>query len=268
MDMYLIDTLAQQYPDSSRTTLRSWIKEGRVCVDGQTVKNPQLEIGTGVVTLRPRSRFADGGIRILYEDRDLLVIDKPEGLLSVATAFEKEETAYALLRKKFRNIQVVHRLDQETSGVMMFALSEQGREGCKAMFEKHALQRVYYAVVEGQFTESKGTWRSYQYEDANYHVHTTDDPKLGKLAITHYAVKATTKRYSLLELTLETGRKNQIRVHCQTAGHPVAGDKKYGAKTNPGRLCLHAHLLDFQHPITGKSLRFTSDLPETFRKLI
>lgn len=267
--MHLLETLAQKYSDSSRTTLRGWIKEGRVCVDGQPSRNPQLEIAEGqTVTLRPRTRFAEGGMRIVYEDRDILVIDKPEGLLSVATAFEKEETAYALLRKKYRSVHVVHRLDQETSGVMLFALSQRGCEGCKAMFERHDLQRIYHAVVEGQFSASKGTWRSYQYEDSAYHVHTTDDPKLGKLAITHYAVKASNKRFSLLELTLETGRKNQIRVHCQAAGHPVAGDKKYGAHSNPGRLCLHAHLLEFHHPVTGKKLRFTSEPPEIFKKLV
>lgn len=262
--MHLLEILTTLFPDSSKTTLRSWIKEGRACVEGTPIKDPQHRVLPGEkVSLRPRSRYIEGGIRILYEDRDILVIDKPEGLLSVATAFEKKETAYALLRKSYRTVQVVHRLDQETSGVMLFALSDRGREGCKAMFEKHALQRVYYALVEGQLAVPQGTWQSYQYEDAHYHVHTTDDPSKGRLAITHYVVKETSKRFSLVELTLETGRKNQIRVHCQAAGHPIAGDKKYGSKNNPGRLCLHAHLLAFAHPVTGKWLTFSSEIPFT-----
>ena len=160
--MTLLRALAALFPDSSKTSLRSWIKEGRVSVDGETVADPQREIApTSQVTLGARLRFAEGGMRILYEDRDLVVIDKPSGLLSVATAFEKGETAYALLRKKYHQVHVVHRLDQETSGVMLFALSARARDKLKEMFEKHALQRVYHALIEGQLPEEKGSWVSY-----------------------------------------------------------------------------------------------------------
>ncbi len=260
----LLHTLSALFPDSSRTSLRSWIKEGRVSVNGVLCTDPQRQIASGEkVSLGQKPRYVEGGIRILYEDGDLVMIDKPAGLLTVATAFEKKETAYALLNKSYypKKVYVVHRLDQETSGVMMFALNEKAQEACKAMFEKHDLQRVYYALIEGHLSQSEGTWRSYQYEDAQYFVHTTEDPLRGKLAITHYRVQKTLKRSSLLELTLETGRKNQIRVHCQAAGHPIVGDKKYGSKTNAERLCLHAHLLGFNHPLTGKSLRFQSEVP-------
>jgi len=180
----------------------------------------------------------------------------------VATAFEKGETAHALLRKKYhpRTVHVVHRLDQDTSGVMLFALSEKARDKLKEMFEKHSLQRVYCALIEGKLPQEQGSWVSYQFEDAQYYVHNSDDPAKGKMAITHYRVKESSKRFSLLELTLETGRKNQIRVHCQAAGHPIAGDKKYGSSCDPGRLCLHAQFLGFIHPITGKQLSFTSDV--------
>lgn len=264
--MQLLEVLAILYPESSKTTLRSWIKEGRAIVDGVVVKDAKREVAKeSKVTLGSKARFAEGGIRILYEDRDIVIIDKPAGLLSVATAFEKGETAHAFLRKKYHNVYVVHRLDQETSGVMLFALSERARDKLKEMFEKHALQRIYFALVEGHLKPQEGTWRSYQYEDANYYVHNSDDPTKGKSAVTHYHVKKHVKHLSLLELTLETGRKNQIRVHCQAAGHPIAGDKKYGSQTeprsDPGRLCLHAYLLALDHPITGKPLKYTSEVP-------
>ena len=135
---------------------------------------------------------------------------------------------------------------------MLFALSEKGKEACKALFEKHDLQRVYYALIEGHLAQETGTWRSYQYEDAAYYVHNTDDPEKGKLAITHYRVKVRGRHNSLVELTLETGRKNQIRVHCTAAGHPIVGDKKYGSQVTAKRLCLHAHLLAFRRPLHRK----------------
>ena len=191
-------------------------------------------------------------------------------MLSVATAFDKTNTAHSVLKAQFkpRQVYVVHRLDQDTSGVMLFALKENCFEAMKKIFEKHDIDRVYYAIVEGNLDSSSGTWQSYLYEDANYHVHSTTSAQTGELAITHYEVKAANKHYSLLELKLETGRKNQIRVHCQQAGNPVVGDKKYGATKNPlKRLGLHAYMLAFVHPSTHKKKIFTSPLPEVFLKI-
>ena len=268
----LLEALAQMSPESSKTTLRSWLKDGRVTVDGEVVKVADTRLKEGQeIALGVRPHFIKGGIRILYEDRHLVVIEKPEGLLSVATAFEKEETAYAFLKESYRpkHVYVVHRLDQDTSGVMLFALSEEAYSKLKVTFEKHEIERAYIAIVEGQVQQQSGSWESYVYEDANYVVHITDDPTKGRLATTHYAVKSTLKKYTGLDLKLETGRKNQIRVHCQAAGHPVVGDKKYGAKTDPiRRLCLHAYLLSFEHPITKKQMQFKSPIPEPFRSLM
>lgn len=269
-NMSLMEALGELSPQSSKTTLRSWIKEGRVNVDGLPVKKGDVTILEGQqVELGSRPRFAQAGVRILYDDQHLVIIDKPSGILSVSTAFEKGETAHAFLKAKYkpRRVHVVHRLDQDTSGVMLFAFTEQLRDSIKKTFEKHEIDRIYYAVVEGSLTEEAGTWKSYLYEDANYFVHSTQDIRKGVLAVTHYKVKARSRQYTLLELKLETGRKNQIRVHCQAAGHPVAGDKKYGAKTNPlKRLGLHAHLLGFKHPVTGKDMSFESPIPEAFKK--
>lgn len=271
-DAPLLECLAKLAPDSSKSTLRSWIKEGRVSIDGKTAKRGDELIAKGQkVSLGQKPHFAEGKLRILFEDKHLVAIEKPEGLLSVSTAFEKTDTAYAMLKRHYhpRKVHVVHRIDQDTSGVMVFALSEEGLKGLKELFEKHDIHRAYYAIVEGQVTPAKGTWQSYLYEDARYMVHPTDDPSQGTLAITHYQVEKMSPRYTLLKLTLETGRKNQIRVHCLQCGCPIAGDQKYGAKTDPvKRLCLHAAILEFHHPVTGKLLKFASPLPDSFTTLL
>lgn len=268
----LLEALARHYPDSSKSTLRSWLKQGRITVDGQIAKNASLVIKKGQsLTVESRKRSVGKGLRIIYEDRHLVAIDKPSGVLSVATAFDAEETAHAWLKAHYhpKRVHVVHRLDQDTSGVMLFALTEESRDRLKKTFHEHDLKRVYVAIVEGQFDAPKGRWQSHLYEDATYVVRPTPHPNKGRLAITHYEVVRSSPRYSWLELTLETGRKNQIRVHCQQAGHPVAGDKKYGALTDPiGRLCLHARLLACRHPLTGKAMRFESPSPASFSKIL
>lgn len=268
----LLEALSKASPLSSRTTLRSWIKEGRVFVDdrpeGQA--NKLLKVDQ-VVAVGPKQRFVSHNMRIIYEDRQIVAIDKPVGLLSVASAFEKGETAHAILKTKYKpgKVYVVHRIDQDTSGVMLFARTEKAQQEIKDLLQEHAIDRIYYALVEGHLKASHGTWESYQFEDRNYKVHNTKDSTKGKKAITHYQVKEAGRKYTLLELRLETGRKNQIRAHCQMAGHPIVGDKKYGAHTNPiKRVCLHAYLLGLTHPATGKKMEFTSPLPPEFESLL
>lgn len=267
----LIDAIAELSPESSKTTLRSWLKDGRVTVDGIIVKlaNSPVRIGQEIA-LGQRAKFIDEKIKVYYEDEHLIVIEKPAGLLSVSTDFEKSKTAHNILKKFFRprKVFVVHRLDQDTSGVMMFAFTETACERLKAMLEKHDVERVYHAVVEGRIEEESGTWKSYLYEDPNYVVRSTEDKNLGQLAITHYEVEGYSNRNTALTLKLETGRKNQIRVHCKDAGHPILGDKKYGSTRDPiKRLCLHAHVLAFVHPMTHKKVRFESPDPLSFQKL-
>lgn len=268
----VINLLVKIAPDSSKTTLRSWIKEGRVFVDQQVIKRADYIVHQGqTVSINSKPQYVERRLPIIYEDKHLVAIEKPEGLLSVATTFEKEETVHSLLKKHFypRKVQVVHRLDQETSGVMLFALSDQGYSGLKALFESHDIERSYCAIVEGNLTPTVGTWKSYVYEDANYVVHSSQNSEKGSLAITHYRVVSVSPRYSRVILTLETGRKNQIRVHCQECNHPVVGDKKYGSTTNPlKRLCLHAASLAFVHPVLNKTILLTSPVPESFQKLV
>lgn len=267
----LLEAVALLSPESTKTTHRSWIKEGRITVDGQVVKvsSTPVRIGQEIV-LGQRTRFIDEKIKIYYEDDHLVVIEKPSGLLSVSTDFQKVKTAHHLLKKHYhpRKVFVVHRLDQDTSGVMLFAFTEIACDRLKAMFEEHSVERVYHAVVEGRIEEESGTWKSYLYEDANYVVHSTNDSNKGQIAITHYEVEGYSNKNTALTLTLETGRKNQIRVHCKDAGHSVLGDRKYGSTRDPiKRLCLHAHVLGFSHPITHKKLRFESPDPLAFQKL-
>lgn len=268
----LLEILSVMAPESSKTTLRSWIKEGRVSVDGCQAQQSNDPIAKGQkVVVGVKKQFIATRIPILYEDSHFVAIEKPMGLLSVATAFEKGETAHALLKAHYhpRKVYVVHRLDQETSGVMLFALSEEGHQELKNLFEKHDIERKYCAIVEGRVEPLKGTWKSYVYEDSAYFVHSSDNPEEGALAITHYKVVGFSNKYTQLELNLETGRKNQIRVHCAASGHPVVGDKKYGAVLDPlKRLCLYAEGIAFIHPITGKKIRIESPIPEAMASLV
>jgi len=268
----LLEALAIIAPDCSKTTLRCWLKNERVEVDGvvQKIAGTNIRADQEIIVHDKAKLTEAGDIRIIYEDQHIIAIEKPSGMLSVATAFETTKTAHSFLKKHFRpkKIYVVHRLDQDTSGVMIFALSEEAYIELKKMFELHLLERAYTAIIEGRLHDLRGTWESYLIEDDNYVVRETDDETEGRLAITHYDVMKTSKNYSALSLHLETGRKNQIRVHCQNAGYPIVGDKKYGSRINPiKRLCLHAHLLAFEHPITRKKMRFESPVPEEFKKL-
>ena len=198
------------------------------------------------------------------------MVYKPEGLLSVATDSDLTISAHEILKRRTdgRMVYPVQRLDRETSGIMVFAYSEKARDGLKKLFHDHTIDREYSAIVEGVLKEKKGSWESYLKEDNNYVVKSTSSPEQGKWSVTHYEVLAETKTHSLMRFRLETGRKNQIRVHCKEAGHPIAGDKKYGAATNPAsRLCLHACKLGFVHPVTELPLLFEVPLPEAFHKV-
>lgn len=271
-EMNVLEALTLMAPTSSKNTLKSWIKEGRILIDGHVGRTHQVKLVQGQeVSIGPRKKFLSEGIEIIYEDSDLVVIDKPSGLLSVSTAFEKGDTALALLKKHYhpRRVFVVHRLDQDTSGVMVFAFNEKTTQGLKSLFAAHDIERSYTALVEGKMESKEGTWDSYLFEDKNYYVHETDEEGGGERAITHYKTIKSTPRVSRLSLVLETGRKNQIRVHCQAAGHSIVGDKKYGAKSNPlKRLGLHATHLAFKHPTTKKMLAFDSPIPQEFFRLL
>lgn len=263
----LLDKLQELFPDSSKTTLRSWLETGRVLVAGKVEKKGNRPLREGeLVELKDKVKKILNRLKVVYQDRHLIVIDKPAGLLSVPSNNENEDSACEILRKHFypKKVYIVHRLDQATSGVMLFALTEEAMGALKNIFEKHEIDRKYGAVLDGRLPEEKGVWRSSLVEDKNYFVHVAREPGLGELAITHFEVKERGPKHTFVEFTLETGKKNQIRVQAKEAGFPVLGDEKYGRKKSAKRLCLHAKLLSFVHPFEKKKMVFESEVPYSF----
>jgi tRNA pseudouridine32 synthase/23S rRNA pseudouridine746 synthase/23S rRNA pseudouridine1911/1915/1917 synthase len=261
----ILDILQKLSPDSSKNTLKSWIEQGRVSIDGRLSLRWNRRVLKGEeVVIRPKTQLVGGGIKLLFEDAHIVVIEKPVKLLSVASETEFEKTAHNILKRRTKKrVWPVHRLDKDTSGVMMFAYTEEARDILKNKFELHDIEREYHGIVQGILTPPVGTWESSLVEDASYFVKSSG---IGKRAITHYTVISQNATVALVKFKLETGRKNQIRVHCSEAGHPIAGDLKYGSTIRFfKRLCLHASLLGFEHPITKKKMSFNASLPTFFR---
>lgn len=214
---------------------------------------------------------SDCPLDIIYEDEEMIVISKPCGLLSEKTSHETKKTAYYMVKqylaKKKENVFLVHRLDQYTSGILMFVKTKKLYDLLTSDWNYYVKTRGYIAIVEGQMKKPKGTIENYLAESKTQVVYITSKDK-GKKAITHYKQIKSNKQYAMLEVYLDTGRKNQIRVHLSSLHHPIIGDSKYGAKTNPlKRLGLHAHELMFIHPITHKEMRFVCQTPDSFDKL-
>lgn len=214
------------------------------------------------------------GLTIIYADEAIIVIDKPAGLLTIATDREKTKTAYyrlnACLREWYgseERIFIVHRLDRDTSGLLVFARNETVKRALQDNWKE--VDKKYAAVVEGVPKEKSRRITGRLYESKSLRTYAVDDSnKKGRYSVTNYELVKSAGRYALLEITLETGRKNQIRVHLADIGHPVAGDKKYGASTDPfGRLALHANYLAFVHPVTGKRMEFQTRMPAKFNML-
>jgi 23S rRNA pseudouridine1911/1915/1917 synthase len=268
----LLEALKVMYPDSSHRTLRNMLKNRSVRVDNVAIVKADAPLKRGQkVRITSQKSKIDGGIDIIYSDKDIVLINKPEGLLSVPLDGGKvRRHVLGILRKHFKTREVypVHRIDRGTSGVMIFARTERAMRVLMGMFKDHDFTRKYIAVVQGRVSGSCGTWESYLMEVNDYEVKTTPDADRGKKAITHYVVTRRTKNFSYLDLTIETGRKHQIRVHCQEAGHPIVGDKRYGSSSSPiSRMCLHAAFLEFRHPTTRKKMSFSAPLPGPFARL-
>jgi 23S rRNA pseudouridine1911/1915/1917 synthase len=270
----LLDILQRLVPGTSRRTLRQFLEQERVKVNGVVCKKAAFPVQAGTaIEIGPRRENHDlpAGLQILFEDSAILVVQKPPGLLTVATPNEREETAFAYLREyaKKRNprqtLQIVHRLDKFASGLLVFAKNEDVRMRLKDLFSRHDIRRKYWAIVEGNVEKNQGTIRSFLVEDKNFRVHSVENAALGKPAVTHFRVLKRRSGLSALEVTLETGRKNQIRVHLSEMGHPVAGDRAYGSGKNPlGRLGLHAFHLGFIHPTRKVPVEFSTDPPPEF----
>lgn len=269
--------------DQSRTSIKSLLTHQQILVNKQVVRqfNHLLEANDMVEVHWDKglSMLNHPKLKIVFEDNHLLVVEKAAGLLSIATRSEREKTAYSILseyvkRKSPGNkVFVVHRLDRETSGLMLFAKSQKVQQLMQENWRFAVNQRQYVAVLEGQLTtgdgSGKGTVTSYLWESKAYIVYASNRPEDGVKAVTHYRVLKTNKQYSLVEFKLDTGRKNQIRVQMNSIGYPVAGDLKYGGHKNRiGRMALHAYVLSFTHPMTNEQLSFETKIPEAFLQLV
>ncbi len=252
------------------------LQADRVRVNGTPERNAKRPItAADRVDVGSRRSVPDPRVAILHEDADLIVIDKGAGLLTVASPTETEETAVAFLNAYLRaprgedRVHVVQRLDRDASGVLVFAKNADMRERLQALFAGHDIERVYVAIVQGRLEPPGGTFRSFLVEDPSLRMRSTSDPREGKEAITHYRTVASGPRYSMLEVTLETGRRNQIRVHLAEAGHPVVGDTMYGRGLEDPlpRLALHARRLGFVHPRTGRRVGYEAAVPDAFARL-
>ena len=271
----LLPFLEEQMSEYPKKKIKNYLTHGSVFVDGKKVTqfDKKLAIGQTVTIL---SHYGGNNqntmIDIIYEDTEFLVVNKPAGILSISSEREKEKTMYHMVRdyiktkNKYAKVFVVHRLDQDTSGVLLFTKSEKLKQKLQENWNELVQTRKYIAVVEGILPEKNGTIHNWLTDNDSYRVYVTKNHKEGKEAITEYRVTKEKKDLSYLELNLKTGRKNQIRVHMSSIGHPVVGDKKYGAKTNPAkRLLLHALILEFVHPITHKTYQLKAPVPKELK---
>lgn len=261
--------------------MRQWLKHGAVQVNGQSITRTNHPLQTGdVVSIGAGGEVRAAGLlppgmSVLFEDASLIVIEKPENLLSMASATEREKTAYAYLtayvrrgnRQSPQRVWIVHRLDRETSGLMVFAKTEAAKHALQADWDN--VDKRYLAVVEGTPPADQGVLTSHLDESGPFRVYSAPQSNKTRYAVTHYRVIRRVAASTLLELTLETGRRNQIRVHLTDANCPIVGDHKYEARTNPARrLGLHAAALKFKHPLTEDLLEFESPLPESLARLL
>ncbi|MBK6979357.1 MAG: RluA family pseudouridine synthase [Cytophagaceae bacterium] len=274
-DAELLIFLLEKMPHKSRNDVKVLLRDKHVFVENKVISQFNQPIKTGQkVEIRwekPPEEQRLRGLKIVFEDQYLIVIEKEAGVLSMATEKQKENTAYSVLSEYVKKadpanrIFIVHRLDKDTSGIMMYAKSEKIQKVLQENWNENILERTYLAVVEGNPKEPNGTIISYLVESKALIVYSTKNPEKGQMAVTHYETFKASKSHSLLKVNLETGRKNQIRVHMQDLGHPVIGDAKYGATTNPiKRLGLHAWVLSFTHPITKEAMRFETEIPKVF----
>jgi 23S rRNA pseudouridine1911/1915/1917 synthase len=276
----LMDFLLKKMGGMSRTSVKNLLAHRQVFVNDkiitqynyQLVENDKLTISSR----RGNIELSHPKLRILFEDSYIIIVEKKHGLLTVSTGKSYETTAFSILRNYVKrqapqnHIYVVHRLDRETSGVLVFAKSREIQFVLQETWHTIVRQRTYIAVVEGVMSKQENTLVSWLSENPiSLKIHSSATNNGGQKAVTHYKLIKSNEKFSLLEIDLETGRKNQIRVHLQEIGHTIVGDKKYDSICNPiGRMALHARTLDFIHPVTRCPVRFESPVPKEFMKLV
>ncbi len=276
-DETLEQLLARMMQGRSKSSLKKLLQNDEISVDERIVKrlDEPLKAGQRVFIGKSSSFRMPEGLRIVWEDAWLLIVKKETGLLTVGNHSEQDKTAeeylnaYMQFKKQGDRIYVVHRIDRDTSGILVFAKTLKACEILRTTWHDIVESRRYIAVVEGYLRYEEGTVDTWMDEDPRQSMMFVSRPGQGKRAVTHYRVLDECREgYSLVELELETGRRNQIRVQMAHLGHPLAGDGKYGAQSDPcGRLCLHARQIKFRHPITGEMMEFTSEIPAQFLQL-
>lgn len=273
----LLDFIMKAFAGISRSSAKSCLTNRRVMVNSVIVTRHDFALTPGMVVevskVGQRHELRNKNLKLLYEDQYILVVEKAAGLLTIATAREKERTAHAILNDYARRawhgrVFIVHRLDRDTSGILVFAKDEKTKTKMQERWNELVKVRGYVAIVFGEMEKDGGTVTSWLRENAQHMVYSSPVPGEGDLAVTNYKTLARKDGYSLVGLELETGRRNQIRVHMGDLGHPVAGDKKYGNGDDPiGRLALHAYRLEFTHPVTGKAMKFEIPYPAQFKQM-
>ena len=274
----LIEFIMEKMHGISRNRAKALISNRVVLVDNVITTHPLTELKPGQLVQLDRSKhkmsFRSNDLEIVFEDPYLLIIDKRPGLLSMSNN-TRQQTVQTVLNRYLekgggRNTShLVHRLDRDTSGLMVYAKDVQTQQSLIHGWQELVTDRRYVALVEGEVEKKQGVVRSWLTEDKRFVTHSSPTDNGGKYAVTHYNVLASSNGYSLVECELETGRKNQIRVHMAELGHPVVGDSKYGSgKDVIRRLGLHAYMLCFKHPVTGKRLRFETPVPACFEKCL
>lgn len=275
-DAQLLPFIMEKMHGISRNRAKALIVNRVVLVDNIITTHPLTQLSAGQVVQIDRSKhkmqFHSKELDIVYEDAYLLVIDKRPGLLSMSNT-TRQETAQTVLNRYLEKgggrctAHLVHRLDRDTSGLMLYAKDVQTQQSFVKGWQELVTDRRYVALASGEFEQQQGTIRSWLTEDKRFITHSSPVDNGGKYAVTHYRVLRSGGGYSLVELDLETGRKNQIRVHLAEIGNPVVGDRKYGNDDDSiHRLGLHAYMLCFRHPVTGKYLRFETPVPDSFEK--
>lgn len=277
-DTTLLPFLIESLPNLSRTEVKTLLKYKHIAVRGAAITqfDTPLTKGDTVQVNFGRSfyRFNNPQVKILYEDKWMVVIEKASGLLSVANDNVREKDAFHIMRDYVRHTDpeadlfVCHRLDQYTSGILLFSKDQEMMLEMRSNWDFYVKERRYTCVTENVPSRKEDTIESLLTQNDRMQVFSTDDEEKGRLAVTHYRVLQSRGRYALVDVEIFTGKKNQIRVHMSEMGCPIAGDMKYGAETNPARrLMLHNYRLSFIHPVTGELMRFSLPTPAVFRKL-
>ncbi len=276
-DTELLEFLLATLKDQSRNSVKSLLSNHRVSVDGAPISQFNFKLYKGdvvIISKNPIRRKTRSNLPIIYENDEIIVINKPSGLLSIASDKEKGSTAYRMLteyvqqKDKHNRIFVVHRLDEDTSGVLMVAKNPKIQQALQDNWNDLVKSRGYYAIVDGVLEEKTGTIKSYLKKNSQNMMYSSKKAGDGQFSVTHYKVIDETSNYSLLDVHIDSGRKNQIRVHLGDIGHNVIGDDKYGKPSNPiKRLGLHAYELELVHPLTGKTMRFVAPIPKEFNQL-